>query len=130
MAAAFLVAQYDASEPWMESQRRRALVAVAHGPTDWTTTAAILALTAVALETPEALSDIRLFLLEYADHSLAEYRVLLNLFATSPFFFLLNNSLFLKSGTGYCCYRAPLVKCLLRLPDLRPEVIDQLQRFL
>ena len=101
VAAAVLLARYaEDDEPWPASQRRQALLALAHGPTDWTTTAACVALTETALQCPETTAEIRLFLL----------------------------GLLLTAGGAACCFRVPLAKCLLRLPDLRPDIRAQLVR--
>ncbi len=56
LCAALLVARLD--EGWHNSRRRRLLRSVLLGPMDWTTNAAIIAMTQVALETPDALEEI------------------------------------------------------------------------
>ncbi|MGE0708234.1 MAG: tetratricopeptide repeat protein [Planctomycetota bacterium] len=50
VAAAFIVARLDAG--WEGSARRAALRALLHGPLDWTTTAALVAVTQLAQEEP------------------------------------------------------------------------------
>jgi tetratricopeptide (TPR) repeat protein len=62
VAAAFLVAALD--ESWLGSRRRSALLALLFGPTDWTTTAAIVVLAAIARAEPAAREDIRARLAE------------------------------------------------------------------
>lgn len=56
VAAAFLIA--GTPGPWLRSARRTALLSALHGPTDWTTTAAILAIGEAARQEPEASDDV------------------------------------------------------------------------
>lgn len=58
VASAFAIARAESS-PWAGSLRREVLTDVADGPADWTNTAAITALTAVARHLPEARDDVR-----------------------------------------------------------------------
>lgn len=44
LASAMVMAQLEPDEPWTESARRRGLFALLHGPMDWSTSAAIVAL--------------------------------------------------------------------------------------
>lgn len=99
-AAAVILARFEESEAWAQSQRRATLLSIANGPTDWTTSAAIVALSEVALQTPAACIDIQDFLL----------------------------GLLVKTGRSFCCFRSTLAAALLRLPTLRPELAEQLQR--
>jgi hypothetical protein len=57
IAPAMLLAGWDCG--WAGSVRRRALVSLVNGPVDWTVNAALLALTQIALDTPEATEEIR-----------------------------------------------------------------------
>lgn len=44
LASAFVIAQLALEEPWTESARRSGLFSILHGPMDWSTSAAIVAL--------------------------------------------------------------------------------------
>ncbi len=56
--ATFVLAQVAPEEPWETSVRRAALLSLLHGPMDWATEAAIVALGHVAVEDPLALLDV------------------------------------------------------------------------
>jgi tetratricopeptide (TPR) repeat protein len=89
LAAALLVAHVEPG--WAGSTRRRALVALALGPVDWTVTAAIVALTRLAARDAAIRADV------------------LPLFAALEA---------VVSATAYTCYAAPLAHCWLQLePD-------------
>jgi tetratricopeptide (TPR) repeat protein len=87
IAAAFILAHVDAG--WKDSARRRALFSLLLGPVDWTCGAAVLALTALALEDGESRAEV-----------IPLFRSLLN---TIP-------------NPGHVCYAHALVYCYLRLP--------------
>lgn len=93
IAAALVIARWEEGE-WTDSARATLLYALALGPTDWTTSAAIIALSEVALTEPQALPQVR------------------SLFAA-----MLNGI----PQDGYCCWAGILASCLLRLPNLRRE---------
>lgn len=59
LAAALVIGRLD--EPWSGGRRHRLLMGLACGPTDWTVSAAILALSQIALEEPDATNDIAAF---------------------------------------------------------------------
>jgi tetratricopeptide (TPR) repeat protein len=48
-AAAMMIAAFDLDVPWKDSQRRQSLHALIHGPLDWSSTAAIIALTTAVI---------------------------------------------------------------------------------
>jgi hypothetical protein len=56
LAAALVIAHLD--QGWLRSVRRKALLALANGPADWTTDAALIALTVVALDDEEAAEEV------------------------------------------------------------------------
>lgn len=56
LAAALVIAQLD--EPWPRSARRKALRALANGPADWTTDAAVVALTVLAQDDEEVADEV------------------------------------------------------------------------
>jgi hypothetical protein len=56
IAAALVLANLD--DGWANSRRRTALTSLLHGPIDWTTTAALVALTAIAQDEPAHAADI------------------------------------------------------------------------
>lgn len=56
MAAALVLAHLD--DGWRGSVRRKALLSLANGPMDWTTDAALIALTMVAMDDEEAAEEI------------------------------------------------------------------------
>ncbi len=62
VAAAYTIARLD--ERWPEGPRRSALFAIARGPVDWTCTAALAALTEIAIRDPNARADATEFLLQ------------------------------------------------------------------
>ncbi len=63
-AAALSIARFDAG--WDNSVRRKALVSLLRGPMDWTTEAAIVAVTQLALDEKERLADVASLLLDVA----------------------------------------------------------------
>jgi hypothetical protein len=80
---------------WGDSVRREALMSLLHGPVDWTTTAGIIAACELGRSEPDLADEIR-------DEALGEL---------------------LKEPTGpiqHGCVFGPLVRCMLRLPNL-PE---------
>jgi hypothetical protein len=52
------IAHYRTDQPWEQSERRRLLVDLLHGPEDWTIEAAAMALVAVAWAFPETRDDV------------------------------------------------------------------------
>jgi tetratricopeptide (TPR) repeat protein len=84
---------------WVGSERRRALTALVLGPTDWSVTAAIVALSAIAMHEPAAEADVH----ELFGQALAR----------AP-----------REGRGG--YLRALLECWLRFPDLSPEMRERL----
>lgn len=101
VAAASVACRLEESAEWKGSVRERAMHALVNGPLDWTTTAAIVALTELATEKPDLASAIRGDLLT----PLVEIS---------------------KSAIHYACVIRPLVHCLLRFPHTPPELRDVL----
>jgi tetratricopeptide (TPR) repeat protein len=92
LAAALVLAHID--EGWQGSLRKKVLFSLANGPMDWTVSAAVAALTALALENQEIETEVaRLF------------RELMHA---------------LPQG-GYVCHAYPLVCCYLHLPHITAE---------
>ncbi len=89
VAAALVIARLDTG--WERSARREALLALAHGPMDWTVEAALIALTQVALEDVDARAEV--------------LQLFAELFQALP-------------EVGFCSYAHGLVCNFLRLPDL------------
>jgi tetratricopeptide (TPR) repeat protein len=98
VAAALVLAHVDSG--WEDSARRKALLALANGPMDWTVDAALVALAAIAREEDEAAEEItRLFRA-------------------------------LRKGIppdGTVSYYPALVWCALRLPDVTDSERDSLR---
>ncbi len=101
VAAAFVACRIDEASAWKDGVRERAMHALLEGPIDWTTTAAIVALTELAAEVPDLASAIRGDLLT----PLVEVS---------------------KSAVHYGCVIRPLVHCLLRFPQTPPELREVL----
>lgn len=89
LAGALIVGRLDSG--WAESQRRRGLFALAHGPVDWLLSAALPVLGLVFAEEPSAQGEI--------------WQLFDQLRRRVP-------------DIGYCCYRAPLAAVTMRLPGL------------
>jgi tetratricopeptide (TPR) repeat protein len=68
VASALTIANLNAAETWLTSQRRRALFSLARGPMDWSVEAALLALRQVARETPQVVPDLARLWMEMIDH--------------------------------------------------------------
>jgi tetratricopeptide (TPR) repeat protein len=100
IAAALIIGALD--EGWEGTLRQRVLFSLANGPMDWSVSAAVLALSQVALEEPTATLDI--------------LRLFLDMLSTIP-------------GPGYCPYVYPLLCATLRLPDLPPDLQASLQQW-
>jgi hypothetical protein len=58
LVSAMVLAQLAPSEPWEGSLRRSGLYCLLHGPMDWSTSAAVVALTHVAEDDPTSRTDI------------------------------------------------------------------------
>ena len=101
VAAASVACRIDEASPWSGSLRERVMHALVNGPLDWTTTAAIVALTELATEAPDLASAIRGDLLT----PLVEIS---------------------QSAMHYQCVIRPLVHCLLRFPNTPPELREVL----
>jgi tetratricopeptide (TPR) repeat protein len=93
VAGALLLGRLD--DGWGESQRRRGLFALAHGPIDWLVSAALPALGLVFAEEPSSRGEI--------------WQLFEHLARRIP-------------DIGYCCYRAPLAATTMRLPGLDPAL--------
>jgi hypothetical protein len=87
IAAAFILAHLDPG--WKKAARRRALFSLVMGPVDWTCGAAVLALTALALEDAQIRAEV------------------------VPLFRSLLNAI---PNPGQVCYAHALVYCYLQLP--------------
>jgi tetratricopeptide (TPR) repeat protein len=68
VASALTIANLNATEAWITSQRRRALFSLARGPMDWSVEAALIALRQVARETPQVVPDLARLWMELIDH--------------------------------------------------------------
>lgn len=99
VASALTIAHTDAG--WKTSARRKALLSLANGPSDWTVTAALIALTAVSAENREAQVE------------------------TIALFTEMLNSL---PKPGYVCYVHPLVICFQQLPLISASLRAQLEQ--
>jgi hypothetical protein len=99
VAAALVLARLD--KPWASGVHRRALLSLANGPMDWTTDAALLALTTLAQEDPAVEAEVA-----------ALFRDLL---AALP-------------QDGPVCYTRALLHCLRKLPGVGPEEREALRR--
>ncbi|MBI2922235.1 MAG: hypothetical protein HYY18_14375 [Planctomycetes bacterium] len=92
LAGAFVLAALD--DGWKASRRRSALLSLARGPLDWTVTAAVVALTEVALDCPESREEIR-----------AEF---VRMIERPP-------------EPGWTCWIPALIEGALEIPGLSPE---------
>jgi tetratricopeptide (TPR) repeat protein len=88
IAAAMMISQLDGT--WANSARRKALFSLANGPMDWTVTAAIVALTALALNDPKIEEEV-----------IELFRALMHALP----------------NPGYVPYTYALVCCYLQLPN-------------
>ncbi len=93
LAAAFVITHLDAG--WVGSRRRSLLLSLANGPMDWTTNAALVALTAVALDNPELEVEIHHLFLDLLKHA---------------------------PNDAASCYLDVLPWCALHLPNLPEEM--------
>ena len=100
VAAALSLAFVDSG--WKDSLRRKALVALFHGPVDWTVSAAILALTEIALSEERARDEVKTLFIAQFD--------------------------FIPKG-GFCTYQDALVCNLLRLPNLSSQERQHFTRY-
>lgn len=100
VAAAYLVSGVD--DGWANSTRRSALLSLLHGPTDWTTTAAILVMVEVLRAEPHARTDILQLLLPLAEIPM--------------------------SPVHYTCVYAPLTHRLRSIDDLDDATHERLAR--
>jgi tetratricopeptide (TPR) repeat protein len=98
-AAAQVAAQVD--DGWDGSSRRDALLSVLHGPSDWTTEAAIRALARLGCEHEAIAPDIG-----------------------AAFQLLASN----RPDKGHCCWERTLYQCWLDLPHLFPKEREELQK--
>lgn len=101
VATALMIAHLDPELPWANSERRKVLLDLARGPMDWTVSAAVVALAEVAGRDADAISDVH-----------AEFRDLLG---HQPL-------------PGHICYLDPVIACGLRLPELPPDLREELIR--
>lgn len=99
LAAALIVARLD--ESWEGSVRRALLLALARGPMDWAISASVVALFAVARETPSAVGEVTALFAE--------------LFALVP-------------ADDEPCYLHALTSCWLALGTAPPELVHELWR--
>jgi tetratricopeptide (TPR) repeat protein len=100
VAAALTIAYLD--EGWENSLRKKVLVSLVNGPMDWATEAAIIALTQIARECPEATDDI-----------LELFIILLD---TIP-------------EPGYCPYLYGLICCCLRFDRVKNGMRNYLEEY-
>jgi tetratricopeptide (TPR) repeat protein len=98
-----VAAAAQTEERWEDSRRREALLSVLHGPMDWTTEAAIRALTQLALDNPAFFLDIH-----EAFHLLAEN----------------------QPDRGHWGWVRLLYSCWLQLPHLYPHEREKMHQFL
>ena len=89
LASALVIAYLD--EGWENSLRKQVLLSLLYGPADWTVTAAIVALTEIALDIPEIRGEI-----------VDEFAKLLEK----------------RPDGGFWCLEYPLVTSILRIPGL------------
>lgn len=101
LTAAFVLAHLALDEPWEESARRDALLSLLHGPMDWSTEAAIVALVRSALEQPVIELDV--------------HRAFAVLDAGKP-------------STGRVSYERTLIDQWLYLPGLYPGEREALEK--
>jgi len=92
-AAAFVFARFGAG--WAGSRRQKLLLSLLNGPMDWTTDAALVALTGVAMDAPELVWEIHELFLRLAEYSPPDARV---------------------------CWEEVLPWCAMNLPGLPPEL--------
>ncbi len=102
-AAALLLAAHQRQQPWPASTRRESLRRLVLGPPDWTTAAALVALTEVLLDEPDAAVDARAWLDVLA--------------AGAP-------------ETGHCPWAAPLAHLVDRVPFVRRELKESVAEWL
>jgi tetratricopeptide (TPR) repeat protein len=100
IASAMILAKLE--RPWKGSTRRQALFDVANGPLDWTTIAAILALSVLVDDEPEVADDVAA---------------------------LFNEMLRDAPQGGYVCHLHPLVCAYQRLPNLTSDEHRDLARW-
>jgi tetratricopeptide (TPR) repeat protein len=96
--AAQVAAQVD--QGWEGSKRREALLSVLHGPSDWTTAAAIRALAQLAQENEVIAPDVHDAFQKLADHQ----------------------------PDAYCCWEHTLYSYWRRLPHLFPNEREELEK--
>jgi tetratricopeptide (TPR) repeat protein len=102
IAAALTIAWLEEAEPWRESLRRQVLFDLAHGPMDWTVSAAIIALMGIAQVDAEQQED--------------TWRLFLELLGQLP-------------EEGYVCHLHPLLCCALYLPVGSPQIREELLKW-
>ncbi len=100
VAAALVLLYID--EGWEDSVRRHALMSLLLGPIDWTSSAAIIALTELARDEPE--------------HGPMVIDRFLDLLDRRP-------------GQGYWCVEHPLVSSLLRIPGVPEDIVAELRSY-
>jgi len=100
LAAALIIAYID--DGWEDSVRKQVLFSLLHGPADWSTNAAIVALTELALDIPEIRGEI-----------VDEFAELLEM----------------RPDAGYWCLEYPLVTCILRIPGLDDKTREFFEKY-
>ncbi|MCD4657434.1 MAG: hypothetical protein K8S87_07795, partial [Planctomycetes bacterium] len=100
LVATLIITYID--DGWDNSLRKNVLYSLLHGASDWTVSTAIIALTELALDTPEIRVEI-----------------------VDEFVELLDN----KPNAGYWCDEYPLVTCLLRIPGLDDKTREFFEKY-
>lgn len=101
VAAGLMIAR-QACEPFWDSPSCEAILSILHGPVDWTSTAAVVALLDVALREPESRERIIETLSELL---------------TRP-----------MTPIWYMCVYRPIVSCLVQIPGISPDLQEALLR--
>src|SRR5262249_59670266 len=99
VAAALVLAHLDGG--WEDSVRRKALLALANGPMDWTVDAALVALASLARDEEDAAAEVARLFRELRAGAAAD---------------------------GTVSYYPALLWCSLRLPDLADDERDELRQ--
>jgi hypothetical protein len=100
VAAALVLIYID--DGWDDSVRRRCLMSLFFGPIDWTSSAAIVALTELARDEPERAPMIIDSFLDLLDQ---------------------------RPDHGFWCVERPLVNGLLRIPGVPEEIVAELRNY-
>lgn len=101
LTVALVLANLAIDEPWERSVRRDALLSLLHGPMDWSTEAAIVALARLTRDEPAILTEV--------------HRAFATLLAARP-------------SSGAACWEETLIDQWLDLPGLYPPERDELEQ--